>query len=331
MVSRVLTYDAFACSRCGACCRKQKAVLLTLQDIFRISRHLGLKPGDFFRKYCTRSAKFNSDGVKRFYLKADGGCPFLRDNACSIQDVKPIACAMNPFYYIESSLAAYKVLGLVEDECALNKFSFDTMTKGDGERLVDMDILARLTDEYIARYGGFDEATAADHDVRSLKALGDEALRAATLGKLVEQAVSREQACRSDPYFKGATGMYLSGFYDAFKKESGTFLVFEPSGLGIIDGTMTLVFPEKDYREIKTALSRRQGSAVHTKVLAFEGREYVDLTIDGDGKAVRFYYHADQDEKKSLRHAPGEILMGLKSVKGSSFTFCGLDADGWLA
>jgi len=50
---------------------------------------------------------------------------------------------------MEASLAAYKVFGIIEDECRINEYSYDTMVKGDNERLVDMDILVNATDEYI--------------------------------------------------------------------------------------------------------------------------------------------------------------------------------------
>jgi len=40
MASGVLTYDDFQCIRCGTCCKKQKVVLLTIYDIFRLSDKL---------------------------------------------------------------------------------------------------------------------------------------------------------------------------------------------------------------------------------------------------------------------------------------------------
>ena len=335
MASGVLTYDDFRCSLCGTCCRKQKVVLLTLYDIFRISERLGMRPGEFFKKYCTISAKFNSDGLKRFYLKADGGCPFLKDNMCSIQDVKPVVCARNPFYYMEASLAACKVFGIIEDECRINEYPYDTMVKGDNESLMDMDILVKATDEYIAKYGRFDEKTARPYYEKALEDLKDTGLRALTYTALVGQSVRREEQCRTDPYYKGATNMYIGGFYNDFKKavkiSNGTY-AFEPSALGMIDSVMALVLFEKDYREIKKALGQQSGATIHARGSVFEGREYVIVSVEpANGKKVIFYYHIEPDEKASLRHEPGEILIDFKSEKGGSFFFKGKDADQWLS
>lgn len=338
MASGVLTYDAFVCNKCGVCCKKQKAVLLTVYDIFRLSDRLGSKPNDFFKRYCTRSTKFNSNGLKRFYLRANGGCPFLKDNICTVQDVKPVVCARNPFYYIEASLASYKVFGILEDECCINEFSYDTMTKGETERLIDMDIFVKATDDYIEKYGRFDEKTAKEYYDISMAELTDPGLRALTEGELLDQSVRREEMCRADPYYKGATNMYLGGFYDDFKrevwtaKERGNAIVFEPSALGTIDNIMALVLFENDHSEVKKTLAQSQGSDIHTKMYAFEGREYLIISINAkNGKNVLFYYHIEPEEKKGLRHAVGELTFNFKSEKGGSIIFKGRDADGWLS
>lgn len=335
MASGVLTYDNFNCSKCGACCRNQKAVLLTVHDIIRMSGKLGLKPGEFFKKYCTISAKFSGDGLKRFYLKVDGGCPFLKDNLCSVHDVKPVACARNPFYYIQSSLAAYKVFGLIEDECRINEYSYDTMTKGENESLIDMDILVKGTDEYIAKYGRFDEKTAMIYDQMSHQDLQDPGLRSLIYNTLIQQAIDRENLCRIDVFYQGATNMYMSGFYSVFKhivKDSDGAYAFEPSGLGMIDNIATVVIPEKDYVEVKKRLGQRSGAEVRTIASVHEGREYVIISIEPEnGKSIIFYYHIEPGEKRILRHGPGEVLIDFKSEKGGSFIFRGKDSDHWLS
>ncbi len=338
MASSVLTYDAFVCKKCGVCCKKQKVVLLTIYDIFRISKHLGVSPNDFFKRYCTRSAKFNSGDVKRFYLKADGGCPFLKDNLCSIQEVKPVVCARNPFYYLEASLAAYKVFGIIEDECCINEYPYDTMAKGDNESLIDMDILVKETDDYIDRYKRFDEKTAALFYEKSLEALEDSGRRWLTYATLLEQSVRREEMCRTDPYYTGAASMYLSGFYSDFKRAvkeaggNGNALVFEPTKLGIIDNVMTLILAEKDYNKVKKAIARCGNASVHVSSREYNDREYDIVTIDpGNDKKVIFYYHIEPKDKKELRHGRGEIEIGFESAKGGAFAFRGKDIDGWLA
>lgn len=335
MASGVLTYDNFHCIRCGTCCKKQKVVLLTIYDIFRLSDKLKMKPGEFFRKYCTISHKFNSNGLRRFYLKAEGGCPFLKDNLCSVQDRKPVVCARNPFYYMEASLAAYKVFGIIEDECCINEYPYDTMVKGDNERLIDMDILVQATDDYIGKYGRFDEKTAAPYYEKSLEDLKDLDARALAYTTLLDQSVRREAMCRTDEYYQGATNMYLSGFYNEFKKAvkgSNGVYSFEPSALGMIDNIMALVLFEKDFMDVKKALGKKDGADVRTKVTHFEDREYVIVSVEPKGgKKVMFYYHIEPAEKNGLLHWPGEIRIIFKSEKGGSFIFNGRDADRWLS
>ncbi len=335
MASGVLTYDNFQCIRCGTCCNKQKVVLLTIYDVFRLAEKLGVKPGEFFREYCTISHKFNSNGLRRFYLKTDGGCPFLKNNLCSVQEVKPVVCARNPFYYMEASLAAYKVFGIIEDECCINEFPYDTMVKGDNERLIDMDILVQATDEYIEKYSRFDEKTAALYYEKSLEDLKDLDLRATAYMTLLNQSVQREAMCRTDEYYQGATNMYLSGFYNEFTKAvkaaNGAYY-FEPSALGMIDNIMALVLFEKNFKDIKKTLGKQNGTDIHTKVTTFEDREYVIVSVEPKGgKKVMFYYHIQPGEKKDLLHKPGEIMIMFKSDKGGSFIFKGRDTDGWLS
>lgn len=337
MASSVLTYDAFVCKQCGVCCKNQKAVLLTIYDIFRASKELGMSPNGFFKKYCTRSAKFNSDGLKRFYLKAQGGCPFRIDNQCSIQAVKPVACARNPFYYMEASLAALKVFGTTEDECCINELPYDTMAKGDNERLIDMDILVKATDEYIEKHGRFDEKNATLYYEKSLTDLKDPKLRASTYNTFLEQSVAREEKCRTDPYFMGSANMYLSGFYDKFKQvakaagDNGNVLAIEPSALGTIDNVMTVILPEKDYGRAKEALASRENAIVRADPAMHNGREYDIITIEADTNIkVIFYYHIEPNDKRELRHGPDETAIDLKGEKGGTFAFRGRDASGLL-
>jgi hypothetical protein len=209
------------------------------------------------------------------------------------------------------------------------------MVKGDNERLIDMDILVNTTDEYIEKYGRFDERTAAPYYDRSLEDLKDLDVRASVYLALLNQSVQREAMCRTDEYYQGATNMYLSGFYNEFKKTvkgSNGIYSFEPSALGMIDNIMALVLFEKDFKEVKKALGKQNGADVHTKVTMFEDREYVILTVEPKGgKKVMFYYHIVPEEKKDLLHEPGEIQIVFKNEKGGSFIFNGRDADLWLS
>lgn len=337
MACGVLTYDAFECQLCGICCRKQKVVLLTLDDIYRLSDKLGLKPGAFYKKYCLRSGRFNSDSIPRIYLKTEGGCPFLKDNMCSVHDAKPIVCAENPFYYVESSLAAYRVFGIIQDECCISRMPYDTVTKGDVERLIDMEILVKATDDYMACYGKFDERTAAEHREQSMADLKNKSIRAEVNTTLLDQAIRREDMCRNDPYYKGAMGMYLSGFYRKYldtveqaKKDHKYVISLQPSALGVVDGLITLVLFNEDYKAVKKALNSHMDADIHTKLSFDDEMEYLILTIPvGDGVTL-FYYHTDPENKNLIKRTPGKLLIDFREEKGGHFVYRGNDTDAWL-
>ncbi|MCD1293458.1 YkgJ family cysteine cluster protein [Methanocella sp. CWC-04] len=339
MTGNVLSYQDFKCRMCGLCCKRQKVVLLTVYDIFRLSGHLGIKPEEFFKKYCIKSDKFNEEGRLRIFLRSQGGCPFLKDNMCSIHSVKPMVCSQNPFYYLESSLAVYKVFSITQDECIISELPYDTMTKGDTERLIDLEILVNITDEYMERHKKFSEATAREYFERSRDAIADEARRSITYATLLDQSIRREDMCRNDPYYKGSTGMYLSGFYkmhleDAGKEKAGSDKVFafQPSALGTVDGLATLVLFDDDYKSVKRMLSGGDNGDISVKTLMHEDTEYVTMTIRPATNDITIvtYYYIDKKEKPHIQSPPGEILLNIRNGKGKSFIYRGRDKDGWL-
>jgi uncharacterized protein len=337
MASGVLTYDEFKCRRCGACCKNQKAVLLTLDDIFRLSERLGMQPGVFYKRYCLRSGKFSFDNILRIYLKTEGGCPFLQDGLCSVYDARPIVCAVNPFYYFESSLAAYRVLSLTQDECSLSAMPYDMITKGDVERLVDMDILVGATDEYMDRYGKFDKVAAAAYREKSLRELHDKSRRSVAYAALLDQAVHREDSCRNDTYYIGAMGMYLSGFYRKYletveqvKKEYRHVVAFQPSALGVVDGQITVMLSNKEYLAVKKALGSLKEAEIHTTRMVKDEIQYLIMSISNSDIVVLFYYYADPEKMKLIQRTPGELLIDFREEKGGHFIFRGTDADAWL-
>jgi len=85
--------EAFAridCLQCAACCKNYSPRFKT-PDVKRISKHLGMKEGDFIETYL----RVDEDGD--FVVKASP-CPFLgADNFCSIYDVRPSDCARFPY------------------------------------------------------------------------------------------------------------------------------------------------------------------------------------------------------------------------------------------
>lgn len=74
------------CNQCGECCR-QSTCHLEQKDVSRIAQHLGLSRREFARQYLQVFLPEDSAAVKP--RMTENGCVFLKDNACSIHQVKP--------------------------------------------------------------------------------------------------------------------------------------------------------------------------------------------------------------------------------------------------
>jgi Fe-S-cluster containining protein len=333
-----ITGEDFKCVQCGVCCNTQKVVLLTLGDVFRISEKLGMRPGAFYRRYCMKSDRLNEQGLTRIYLKTEGGCPFLKGRQCSIHEFKPIVCARSPFYYTESSLAVLKVLGVIVPGCIIEQQPYETVARGDIEPLVDMEIEVSATDEYMRRSGKFDEKTARGGYDQLRQALSDSTERAIACQKLLDESIRREDAYRNDPYYRGATLMYLSGFYDEFRDEAARLAglhpglpVFEPAAVGIVGGDMIVALQDREFKETRKRLEGREGGVI-VNASVRSGIEYSAVRIMiGGSPAIFFYYYLDAGRKHSIRHQPGKVSVTFMNSRKEAFAFTGDDLSGWLS
>ncbi len=79
------------CRKCAQCCITQK-IPINLTDIFKISAHLNTAPESFVQKYLKLT---DHDGEKTYIINQIP-CPFLKDNLCSIHNIKPTACKITP-------------------------------------------------------------------------------------------------------------------------------------------------------------------------------------------------------------------------------------------
>lgn len=87
--------DAFACQRCGACCRAPGYVILTPTDIETIAAFLEMDVYTFTEAYTCLTYDRYAIALTEH---DDGGCIFLEpDNSCRIQAVKPQQCIDFPF------------------------------------------------------------------------------------------------------------------------------------------------------------------------------------------------------------------------------------------
>lgn len=77
------------CLQCANCCKTTPA-MLTITDIRRIARYLGLSESDFSARYVVT----DDDGDLVIHRTP---CPFLKeDNYCGIYEVRPQACREYP-------------------------------------------------------------------------------------------------------------------------------------------------------------------------------------------------------------------------------------------
>ncbi|MBU0535964.1 MAG: YkgJ family cysteine cluster protein [Nanoarchaeota archaeon] len=86
------------CSACGHCCRHGSGALVR-GDLKKIAEKLGMKEDEVKEKYLEEIRKFNTILLKPKLIKSEGKpygrCVFLTpESKCSIQEVKPLQCAI---------------------------------------------------------------------------------------------------------------------------------------------------------------------------------------------------------------------------------------------
>ena len=91
----------FRCLRCGKCCRHvRNSVMLQSVDGYRLAKYLQMEVADFFEQYAD-IAFLEDTGYPLFALKvrgAENACIFLKGNRCTVQEAKPQACRLYPFW-----------------------------------------------------------------------------------------------------------------------------------------------------------------------------------------------------------------------------------------
>ena len=168
-------------------------------------------------------------------------------------------------------------------------------------------------------------------------ALTDSAERALAHQKLLDESIRREEKYRNDPYYRGATLMYLSGFYREFREEIGRLtglhpglLVFEPAAVGIVGGDMVVALQDREFKETRKRLEGKDGG-VTVNASVRSGIEYSAVTVTiGGSPAVFFYYYVDAGRKPSIRHQPGKVSVTFMNSRKEAFVFTGDDIFGWL-
>jgi Fe-S-cluster containining protein len=86
---------AFECKKCGQCCRWKGVVRVTGKDLDRLAEHNKIDKDEAEEKY-TETHK----GMRVLKNKPDStDCVFLKDNQCSIFEIKPKQCDLFPWEY----------------------------------------------------------------------------------------------------------------------------------------------------------------------------------------------------------------------------------------
>ncbi len=78
------------CTQCANCCKRMRPVV-TKDDIRSLSTHLHLPKDTFISQYL----EIREDE----YLIAKKPCPFLKDNLCSMYEVRPEDCHSYPYIW----------------------------------------------------------------------------------------------------------------------------------------------------------------------------------------------------------------------------------------
>ena len=91
----------FRCRRCAECCRHvEGTVVIEVKDAYYLAKHFGITVPEFYEEY-TKMFLLEDTGFPIFTLNAvgkDNSCIFLNGKRCSVQDSKPRACKMYPFW-----------------------------------------------------------------------------------------------------------------------------------------------------------------------------------------------------------------------------------------
>ncbi len=87
----------FECQGSGKCCTSHGEygnVFLTPDDRKAMAQHLGLRTGEFTKKYCEKLGP-----VWRLKeIKGEPDCMFLKNKRCSVYEARPSQCRTWPFW-----------------------------------------------------------------------------------------------------------------------------------------------------------------------------------------------------------------------------------------
>lgn len=100
------------CTRSGHCCSYSGGFVLE-GEILIMAKHIGINEDEFKQRYLDEIESFNT---KHFKLKSNkdskpfGPCIFLKNNLCSIHEVKPLHCRVGSCHRLGEQLSIWFAL-----------------------------------------------------------------------------------------------------------------------------------------------------------------------------------------------------------------------------
>lgn len=85
----------FLCTKCGDCCKSDGFIQMEEKEIVAIAEYVNQPIEALKQKYKIIEI---SPASYTLTVKGGGGCPFLKENLCSIEEVKPRQCRKYPFW-----------------------------------------------------------------------------------------------------------------------------------------------------------------------------------------------------------------------------------------
>lgn len=153
----------YQCNRCGACCRNQNGVIISLNDAKLLSGRLRIPLKNFIRKYCREASVYDVFGHGPFTGIAirtkKGVCPFYSGReGCTVNEAKPMVCQLYPFNTIHVTRASLlkmqrKKDGDCYDGCFIYGIKNEGIASPDFETLAAHCIRMETTREYYRLYG----------------------------------------------------------------------------------------------------------------------------------------------------------------------------------
>ncbi|OPY28591.1 MAG: Flagellin N-methylase [Methanocella sp. PtaU1.Bin125] len=153
----------YQCNRCGACCKHQDGIIISLNDAHLLARRLRMPLKNFVRKYCREAGVFDVFGHGPFRGLAirtkKGVCPFYSGReGCTVNEAKPAVCRLYPFNTIHVTRASLlkmqrKKDGDCYDSCYIFSIPDEGVIGPDYEALAAHWIRMETTREYYRLYG----------------------------------------------------------------------------------------------------------------------------------------------------------------------------------